>query len=79
MNDCIKKLKEVWEKTQNHKKLMEEINKTHCVDLTLEEIAYVFGVSRERIRQIETVALKKLRHPKAARELRKIRDQIRYD
>ena len=33
-------------------------------DHTLEETGDVFGVTRERIRQIENTALKKLRHPK---------------
>ena len=33
-------------------------------DHTLEETGDVFGVTRERIRQIENAALKKLRHPK---------------
>jgi RNA polymerase primary sigma factor len=33
-------------------------------DYTLEETGNVFGVTRERIRQIENAALKKLRHPK---------------
>ncbi|MAK46054.1 MAG: hypothetical protein CMI24_02175 [Opitutae bacterium] len=31
--------------------------------LTLEEIAAIMGVTRERVRQIEAQALKKLRHP----------------
>lgn len=31
--------------------------------LTLEEIAIVLGVTRERVRQIEMNALKKLKHP----------------
>ena len=30
---------------------------------TLQEVAKVFGVTRERIRQIEAKALQKLRHP----------------
>nr|WP_243633599.1 sigma-70 family RNA polymerase sigma factor [Romboutsia ilealis] len=30
---------------------------------TLEEIGKVFGVTRERIRQIEAKAIRKLRHP----------------
>ena len=32
-------------------------------DYTLEEVGDVFGLTRERIRQIETKALRKLRHP----------------
>ena len=38
-------------------------------DHTLEEVAQVFGVTRERIRQIEAKALKKLRHPIHGRKL----------
>ena len=40
-------------------------------DLTLEEIGLVLGVTRERVRQIEVSALKKLRHPSTGRRLRK--------
>jgi RNA polymerase primary sigma factor len=36
---------------------------------TLEEVGKVFGVTRERIRQIEAKALAKLREPKRARKL----------
>ncbi len=38
-------------------------------DHTLEEVGKVFGVTRERIRQIEAKALAKLRHPARARKL----------
>jgi len=37
---------------------------------TLEEVGRVFGVTRERIRQIESKALRKLRHPSRSRKLR---------
>jgi RNA polymerase primary sigma factor len=38
-------------------------------DHTLEEVGQVFGVTRERIRQIEAKALEKLRDPALARKL----------
>jgi RNA polymerase primary sigma factor len=37
---------------------------------TLEEVGETFSVTRERIRQIETKALRKLRHPSRSRVLR---------
>jgi RNA polymerase primary sigma factor len=39
-------------------------------DHTLEEVGQMFEVTRERIRQIESKALRKLRHPTRARHLR---------
>ena len=37
---------------------------------TLEEVGQIFGVTRERIRQIEMKTLAKLRHPQVSRPLR---------
>ena len=37
---------------------------------TLEEVGQAFGVTRERVRQIESKALRKLRHPGRSRKLR---------
>ncbi len=45
------------------------------VDHTLEEVGHQFKVTRERIRQIEAKALKKLKHPRRARKLRSYMEQ----
>jgi RNA polymerase primary sigma factor len=45
-------------------------------DHTLEEIGQDFDVTRERIRQIEAKALKKLRHPSCSHKLRSLVDHL---
>jgi RNA polymerase primary sigma factor len=41
-----------------------------ATDHTLEEVGKQFSVTRERIRQIEAKALRKLQHPKRSRTLK---------
>ena len=43
-------------------------------DYTLEEVGKRFGISRERVRQIEERALRKLRHPLRNREVQQRTD-----
>jgi len=46
---------------------------------TLEEVGQSFAVTRERIRQIEAKALRKLRHPSRSRKLRAFMDQNAHE
>ncbi|MFQ5696575.1 MAG: sigma-70 family RNA polymerase sigma factor, partial [Terriglobia bacterium] len=46
---------------------------------TLEEVGQSFAVTRERIRQIEAKALRKLRHPSRARKLRNFQEETPHE
>jgi len=40
-------------------------------DFTLIEIGSILGITRERVRQIESTAIKKLKHPKTSRDIKR--------
>ncbi len=48
----------------------------HGDSYTLEDIAKIYNLSRERVRQIELKAIEKLRHPTRARKLRALLDSL---
>ena len=47
-------------------------------DHTLEEVGQQFSVTRERIRQIEAKALRKLKHPSRSRKLQELPRQLTH-
>ena len=52
---------------------------TYGEEKTLDEVGAMFGVSRERIRQQEMKALRKMRHPERSRELRANINELSID
>ena len=52
---------------------LDELGLYEC-DFTLEEIGNVLDVTRERVRQLETSAIKKLKNPRLGRGLKKYLD-----
>jgi len=77
-NDCLERLKNYTETYTDvkakAKAILEFLNSNHECNstYTLKEIAEVFGITRERVRQIESSAMKKLKHPKLGWRLKKV-------
>jgi len=46
---------------------------------TLDQVADQFGVGRERVRQMQAKAMRKMKHPKRSRELREYYDELTTD
>ena len=57
---------------QNRLEELKRSSSNACIvgDFTLEEIAKTMGITRERVRQIETSAIKKIKNPKIGRKLK---------
>jgi len=69
-NIYINRLKKIYQK-YGEKDLIEYMCKhNYSEPHTLDEIAKIFGITRERVRQIEEKALKKLKHPKYGSKLK---------
>jgi len=47
-----------------------ENERQYYSEYTLDELAKIFGVTKERIRQIEQSALRKIKNPKVSKKLR---------
>lgn len=50
--------------------LLEELSREDYGDFTLQEIGQVLGITRERVRQIQDNAIKKLKNPSISRSLK---------
>ncbi len=66
-------------KKHGEKKLIKYMQKNNYTDEhTSSEIAYIMGLTRERIKQIEIMATKKIKHPVIGRKLKNI-EQDNFD
>lgn len=70
MTDHISRLKKANNKG-GAKAVLSELDNLDYGPLTLAEIGDVLGITRERVRQIQESALKKLKHPSMGKDLKK--------
>ncbi len=80
VSPCFKELYEMMMHIKPHERFGEYLRLYHTDQLpckgaqyTLDEIALLYGISKERVRQIEETGKKKLRHPKLSKKLRDYR------
>jgi len=59
--------------------LLTEFTHTDYGVFTLGEIGEILGITREQVRQIESTALKKLKHPKVGLKLKQYADDMGVD
>ncbi len=62
--------------TQREERILRQRFGINCPGSTLEEIGKIYGVTRERVRQIEAKALRKIKHPTRSKGLFFYRDGI---
>lgn len=67
----LKELKEVLDTLDERERkiIMYRFGVLGCEQKTLDQVGEMFGITRERIRQIENKALRKLRHPSRSRKI----------
>lgn len=73
MSEVLKELKECLDQLNERERdvITLRFGLGETTELTLEEIAKYLNLTRERVRQIESSAIKKLKHPKVQKELKK--------
>lgn len=76
MKDCYERLLElvygIDDKDERVRIINENLHICGDSTFTLEEIAKLLGITRERVRQIEASAIKKLKHPKVGRMIKRL-------
>ena len=79
MNHQVQLLKDIYEQKGIEALIYALENANDLDPCSLAEIGVVLGVSRERIRQIERNALKKLKHPKNTTPLKSLQEALAHE